>query len=856
MIFLVIVAMIVGFVLMGKRLTTLESQVRALEGELTARPFAAPPQVDPLSTNGPDSPSAGQVVGANAAKRRLAQRASAPQRKVATIVSTGQSAPAFENATTFKHPISTSEDVKPAFSLERFIGGSLPIWIGGAALVLAGFFLVRYSIESGLLGPSARTLLAALFALGLIGGSEVARRLPATQDDPRVAQALAGAGVASFYATLYLAAALYHLISPLTAFFGVVVVTGAALALSLRHGPPTAVMALIGGVAAPMVAGFDAVEIGPLMVYLGLLVAALFGLAIYRGWGWLALAAIGAGFLWVNFLLAEHGGAGGLSALGVFTMLLAVGGSVALPATGVRQPWLRLGILMAGLVQLLLLAPALDFGPLAWSFYLLLAAAVLFLAWRDHTYLPAVPVAILVLLLLEGVALAAAETKATPIAALIATALFALPGFAFLRRGSDWVAAALLGVSGPLLVAHAMATQLLPALGWGALELVAAVATFYVAWQMRGERDSGSLIAATAFTGLLASIGFAQFAPDVWLAVPLSIVALGLAAWARYVRVPILYELPAYPLAAAVIAASAMLFELGFGILWSVAGDKLPYPNLPEALGMLRALALPVAVAFGLAFMPENFGRARRALLGLAAALATLLLYVLAKQFWAISTAEAFVRLGFIERAILTQMFLGGGWLLLRRTSYQRAGELLLAVGFARFLWFDVVIFNPAMVAQAVGGLPLLNAATLHAALVAFWLWTLPSTRWRRVGAGLATLLAALVTIRQVAHGSILTGPIQTAENLGYSAALLGVALFWLWRGISAGRYDLRIAGLGLLTLVTFKVFLIDAAALDGILRILSFLGLGVALIGIGWAYNRFLGKGAAAPQGAQYLGG
>ena len=33
-------------------------------------------------------------------------------------------------------------------------------------------------------------------------------------------------------------------------------------------------------------------------------------------------------------------------------------------------------------------------------------------------------------------------------------------------------------------------------------------------------------------------------------------------------------------------------------------------------------------------------------------------------------------------------------------------------------------------------------------------------------------------------------------------------------------------------------------AALTGVLRILSFLGLGIALIGIGWAYGRIMGAG------------
>lgn len=102
--------------------------------------------------------------------------------------------------------------------LEALIGARLPVWIGAVALIAAGFFLVRYAIESGLLGPGVRTFAAGLFALVLVAASEAARRLPATADDPRIAQSLAGAGIASAYGALYLAAALYDLVPPLPAF--------------------------------------------------------------------------------------------------------------------------------------------------------------------------------------------------------------------------------------------------------------------------------------------------------------------------------------------------------------------------------------------------------------------------------------------------------------------------------------------------------------------------------------------------------------------------------------------------------------------------------------------------------------
>lgn len=107
--------------------------------------------------------------------------------------------------------------------------------------------------------------------------------------------------------------------------------------------------------------------------------------------------------------------------------------------------------------------------------------------------------------------------------------------------------------------------------------------------------------------------------------------------------------------------------------------------------------------------------------------------------------------------------------------------------------------------------------------------------------------LAVAAAVRQYSHGAYLDAPeLGITENYLYSAAFLLLAIGWLARGIMTGARDLRLLGLALLTLVTLKVFLIDAAALTGLLRILSFLGLGLALIAIGWAYGRFLARPAA----------
>lgn len=788
----------------------------------------------------------------------LARALAAMERQVARLEARGAVAPSpapleqpvalpatmTENLPPEAPPLAPEEPTRrwalPTLRVEALIGGRLPIWIGGVALVLAGIFLVRYSIEQGLLGPAARTLIAALFGIALVCAGEAARHLPATRDDARLGQALAGAGIASLYGTLYMAAAPYHLIAPSTAFGAVVLVTLAAMGLSLRHGPPTAIMALVGGFAAPLVAGFDAAGIAPLLVYLGLFVAALFGLAVHRRWAWLAFAASFAGLAWAQFLIAVVDGKGSLAAVGGFTMLVAGGASAALPVAGIRNRWLRLAPLLVGLLQLVAIAPGLDFGPLAWTFYLVLAAATMALAWRDPVYLPGALASLVLLLALEGLAFAGPHHGAAPAATVVATLLFAISGQLLWRRDRHWVALALLGAGGPVLVAHGFANSLLPGWGWSLAEVLAALACARLAQQLAGERDDPALTGATALTALLGTVALATLLPPHWLSVPLALALGGLAFWARRVQAPALFALPMVPLIATLVASFEMLVATAGMVGDALAGDHLPYAGLPPVADLLQAFAAPTIAALAFLVDPRAFGRWRRPAAALTATLALLLVYTLAKQPLAIATPERFLAWGFVERALLTQACIAAGWALHRQGRLPTVTRALLVLGLARLLWFDLLLLNPAIVAQRAG--PLL---ALHLGLAAFWCWTLPRLR---IPAALLSITAALAAVRWLAHGVLLTGPIRSLENGGYSAALLVLALAWLWRGIAARRHDLRLAGLGLLTVTTFKVFLVDAAALDGLLRILSFLGLGVALIAIGWGYSRFLARPAEPP--------
>ena len=64
---------------------------------------------------------------------------------------------------------------------------------------------------------------------------------------------------------------------------------------------------------------------------------------------------------------------------------------------------------------------------------------------------------------------------------------------------------------------------------------------------------------------------------------------------------------------------------------------------------------------------------------------------------------------------------------------------------------------------------------------------------------------------------------------------------FYLFLGNRVKQRSWRIGSLVLILLAVAKVFIIDAAGLEGLLRIASFMALGFSLIGIGWVYSRQL---------------
>ena len=177
------------------------------------------------------------------------------------------------------------------------------VWVGGLTLALGGFFMVRYSIEAGLLGPGVRTVLGGLFALALLAAGEWTRRKEdisqiAALPIANIPAILTAAGTAVAFATVYAAYALYGFLVPATAFILLGLVALGTLAAALLHGPALAGLGIVGAFVTPVLVSSDKPDFWALYIYLAIVTAAAFGLARVRLWRWLAVTTIAFALLW------------------------------------------------------------------------------------------------------------------------------------------------------------------------------------------------------------------------------------------------------------------------------------------------------------------------------------------------------------------------------------------------------------------------------------------------------------------------------------------------------------------------------------------------------------------------------
>ncbi len=767
-----------------------------------------------------------------------------------------------------------------ARSLEETLTLRWGVWLGAGALLLAVVFLIRYMVEQDLLGPEIRMLGTAVLGMVLIGAAEFALRRAAGRDDGNsgtaipdyVPGALAAGGVAALLGAAYGAGPYYNMLTPLLAF---VLMAGAALAglaLSLRFGPLTAAVGLAGGFATPALVSTGSNNLVGLFAYLLMLTAASMAVVRMTAWAWLGWAATVAGALWVLLVAGDLPYAPDLWVAALFVPAAAVVHLLLLPGAALDHPvgrklgfipFLSLGL--AGLV----LAAATDQSIAVYA-VLMMSVVGIWQGLREERldYLPwiAAGQGLLALLvwqlpfwqrgdnkiMIEGREQAVFLADWVPgalvpflvVAALFA-ALHAVVGWWQERRSAHplrWVA---LPAAVPVLtlaIAYARVRGFQVDVLWGLAALVLAAALMQAAWVAVSRATMGAY-AAGAVAAI--ALSFAMVLADHWLTMTISLLLPALAWVEAKANLPALRRV-------ALAVAGVVLVRLLLN--WYVL--DYAFGTTPIFNGLLVAYGVPALAFFAASRL--FFRRADDLLVAVLEAGAVLFAVVLVVleihnamdgSEWHSAGRRDFTTMSIHVMALGVQA-LGLLWLNQRvqrtvlNVAWRILGVLALIGGAYALL---------AVLDVRLDGMPVFNVLLLALGIPAGLALVARGAPEIRALPRLGIYLAAYAFLAVFAWLTLevwmyfhpmrrfLSGAVTDAELWIYSGVWLGYGMALMVAGIRLGATQLRLAALAVIGVVVLKVFLVDMNELTGLWRVLSFLGLGVTLIGLGAISRRFV---------------
>jgi len=267
----------------------------------------------------------------------------------------------------------------------------------------------------------------------------------------------------------------------------------------------------------------------------------------------------------------------------------------------------------------------------------------------------------------------------------------------------------------------------------------------------------------------------------------------------------------------------------------------VPVGDWPALLDAMLRLACPGAALLAAAlFLPQSAAM-RRVAIGVGGGLLAVAVHVALQHAVGIDSQTRFVARTMMADA-LWESLLALAAVGASRFGVRSAATVLGAAALAHGLWFTGLVLNPLVVLQQPGPWLALSYGMMGAIL-----WAaprvVPGVDRMRDGALMGLIVVAAFTLlRQVSHAPM---PLWTGTGAGEQIARSILALMlagaFLGVGIRRQARDWRFASLALMLVAVIKVFLFDAAGLDGLARIASFAALGFSLIGVGWLYSRYL---------------
>jgi uncharacterized membrane protein len=785
-------------------------------------------------------------------------------------------------------------------TIETALGTRWAVWVGGLALALGGIFLVRYSIEAGIFGPEVRLILAAILGIALVGAGELIRRTGFRVPVEGVANAyvpgiLTAAGAFTLFGTIYAAHGIYGFIGPSAAFFLLGAIGIATIAASLIHGQALAGVGVVGSYATPILVSSQAPNHWALFGFVAIVLAAAGFIARLRDWRLLMGAAFAGAGLWTLFYLIAVQPIDFTILTFITAVTLAMLAFVWLGRRQAEESFDIASIVPAFFVALTSATLFLDaeIGASGGTDYaaFFVAAMVAVAFWRAPAIalLHAAGAAVAIVFLrnafsgtfdfdfmgepvtLEGFPLAAAGRAEILRAGIALGVVFAAAGLwsawrlASATRAAVWAA---WGVIAPLVILFSSWVafgNLDRDTSYALIALLLAVA-FAAAGEAIARAETPRLTGGPSVSFALAGAGAALllalhmgFRPG-WTTVLLG-AALALPAFAtRYRSYPALgwlgvagavFVLLRFAIDPAIVAA-ADLQTTPF-LNWLLPGYGVPALGAGFAAWQLRRTSAPAANV-----RPRLVAEAAAAFFALIGAA----MLVRHAMHGGVIDAGA---LTLAEQAIYTLIALAGSGILIALDQRSpspvfSAGSLAVgAVSAAMIVVHHLLLLNPLFTDESTGTIPVLNLlllAYLLPAIAAGGLALFARTTRPRWYVAMLALLAALLafayatlSVRRLFQGEFIGTwrGFSQVETYSYSALWLALGVALLVGGLALRSQILRLASGALIVIAVAKVFLFDMSELEGVLRALSFIGLGVVLIGIGLFYQRMLRLGAGA---------
>ncbi|MFC5067200.1 DUF2339 domain-containing protein [Flaviflagellibacter deserti] len=777
-----------------------------------------------------------------------------------------------------------AEEVRKA-SLEERLGTRWTVWVGGLSLALGGVFLVRYSIEAGLLGPGMRIALGALFSAALLGAGEWFRRRQiasgiAGVPSAHIPSVLTAAGTVAAFATVFAAHSLYSFIGPAAAFIMLAVIAIGCMFSAALHGPALAGLGLLGAALAPLLVSSSEPNPWALFLHLVVVVAAALGLARLREWAWLAVSAGVMALAWglVYVIGASTADAAPLAFLvfavsSLFVVYHAMGDDDG------NTDKVTVGILSAFAVLALATVISQDHGSGTVGVFTALIVLHIAAAWRFPSLTPVLGSTLgFVLLtalswefplarLVDPTNVFPGPGEALPIPNRISTyfTFAALHGALLLAAGTAmafvsrharsalvWSGVAAAAPVALLAIVYWRVAELAPDLGYAAVAGVLAAGFAFLA--ERSLRREAEESAAAGPTGLFAAaaacalaLGLSMTLREGYLTISLSLLAAALA-WVYSAR-----PIPALR----VLSVIAGVIVLGLTAINPLVIDNLG--TTPVFNPLLWGYGVP-ALSFGAAawlFQRSGTPRAGQVFEGLAM-LYTVLLFVFEIRHWAQNGDMTAGAMSIYEIGLnITVLFLIAA--IVRRLDLRNHSKVLAtavpvlsAIAIAISVVGALTTGNPYFSGETIGHGPFLAALFLGyavpAAAATFFALETRNTqpKWQAPAAAsiaLALIVAyATLEVRSAFHGPNLKYFEATdVEIYAYSVVWLVLGIALLVGGMLLKSRVVRMGSAAVILLAVLKVFLYDLNDLEGILRALSFMGLGLVLVGIGVVYQKLL---------------